>query len=174
MHYSQDTKSSLIADNIYQYQTLDLKYSSPFSSRLTGLDWASARSNELKEWGASVTCICSAALLSSLLTGATCTIVYNQALHSDAPEGSLNRAQTCIETVSKRKQGGKSYLVWVTERIFIHHIPGCENSGCWSQSINTSLKSACGDCKANSIWSKVYNLHKSFLRSHVCNPSGTG
>jgi hypothetical protein len=54
---------------------------------------------------------------------------------------------------------GADYLGWVTERIFIHHIPGCENSGSWSQSINASLKSTCGNCKANSICSKVYNLH---------------
>ena len=60
------------------------------------------------------------------------------------------------------ESNGKSYLVWVTERIFIHNIPGCENSGGWSQSINTGLKSTCGDCKANGIWSKINNLHKSF------------
>ena len=90
MHYSQDTKSSLIADNIYQYQPLDLKYSSPFSSRLTGLDWASASSNEVSEWGASLTRICSAAFRSCLLTGTTCTVVSKQALDSDEPQSSNN------------------------------------------------------------------------------------
>ena len=49
----------------------------------TSLDWDRARSNELKEWGASVTCICSAALPRSLSTGTTCSaIVHHQ--HSDS------------------------------------------------------------------------------------------
>jgi hypothetical protein len=42
----------------------------------TSLDWASARSKDEKEWGASVTCISSAALCNSLFTGTTCTINY--------------------------------------------------------------------------------------------------
>jgi hypothetical protein len=30
---------------------------------------------------------------------------------------------------AKKKKNGADYLGWVTERIFIHHIPGCEDSG---------------------------------------------
>jgi hypothetical protein len=65
---------------------------------------------------------------------------------------------------ASKKKIGADYLGWVTERIFIHHIAGCEDSGGWSQSINTSMESACGDFEANSIWPKVYNLHKTFPR----------
>ena len=164
LHYSQETKSSLIADNIYQYQTLDLKYSSPFSSRLTGLDWASARSNEVSEWGASLTRICSAAFRSCILTGTTCTVVSKQALDSDEPQSSNNFWNIARHLIghSDAKRKIVDYLLWVTERIFIHHIAGCENCDCWSHCTDTSLKSGCGDSNSYSMWSKVYNLHRSF------------
>jgi hypothetical protein len=45
-----------------------------------------------------VTCICSAALLSSLFTGATCTIVTNRLWIQMGHRTAENRAQTCIET----------------------------------------------------------------------------
>ena len=56
-------------------------------------------------------------------------------------------------------------LVWVTERVLIHNVARCENSGGWSQRVDTGLKSTCGDREANSVRPKVYNLHRSFLRS---------
>jgi hypothetical protein len=61
-----------------------------------------------------VTCICSAALLSALFTGATCTIAYNHTSDSDGPEDTRPKPKTerkaCIVTYghsdkSKRKNG---------------------------------------------------------------------
>jgi hypothetical protein len=139
-----------------------------------------------------VTCICSAALLRSLFTGTTCSAIvhHHQVSHSDSGRiGSLRtrdrkpktERKQCVERhdhsgthrwqviTNKHKQGGQIYLGWVTEGIFIHHICWCQNSGGWSQSVDTGLESTSGDCQGHSIWPKVYNLHRSFLKSiQVC------
>jgi hypothetical protein len=54
------------------------------------------------------------------------------------------------------------HLVWVTKRIFIHHIARCENSSSRSQHVNAILKSSRGDCDLSSNRFKIYNLYKSF------------
>lgn len=127
----------------------------------TSLDWASARSNEEKEWGASVTCICSAALESWLLTGTTCIGCHEQSFGFRWPKPqTLLDIDMCI--TSSKKSEMFAYLIRVTKRVLIHHITGCDNSGSWSQCINTGLKPSCRDREAHWIRPKVYNLHRRF------------
>ena len=98
----------------------------------------------------------------SLMTHVARTLPVNWLNTSPTPQAYWQMSSQCIYgTVrSMCTKQSHSYVIWVAEWIFIHHVARRENSEPWCHCIDccTSLKSSCTYRQVHSMRSKVYNL----------------